>query len=141
MVDTKRSLEELLQSLAGDPFPEDEEPGSVTMESTNGEGDTPLHIYLWRGDNAAAQALVAHGANVNAIGDMGETPLHVAARTADAETLAILLVAKARTDIVSEFGQTPLQVAEFVERSEIFKKAQVQARETQKARFSKKRYA
>lgn len=141
MAKIERTLEELLQSLAGELLPEDEERGRVTLGSTNSEGETPLHIYLWRGDNAAAQTLIAHGANINAIGDMGETPLHVAARTANVETLAMLLVFKARTDIVSEFGQTPLQLAESFGRGENFQEAQVRARRMNKVHFGKKRNA
>ncbi len=139
MTKPERSLEDLLQSLSEYFFPEDEEPGRVTLKSTSREGETPLHIYLWRGDNSAAQILIAQGADVNAIGDMGETPLHVAARTADVETLVMLLIAQARTDIASAFGQTPAQVADDTGRSEIFQTAKKQARQTSKDRFTKKR--
>jgi ankyrin repeat protein len=135
-----RSLQDLLQSAGESMFPADEEPREVTLESVCSMGDTPLHVFLWRGDDLAACCLVAHGANVNAVGEMGETPLHVAARTAAAETIAALLTAGAKIDIVSEFGQTPLQLAaESAGRERIFREAQVLARNRRRVIRPRKR--
>jgi uncharacterized protein len=134
MPNDQRSLQDFLRSAADSMFHCDERAENVTLDSTGAEGDTALHVFLWRGDDWAAQTLVRHGANVNALGDMGETPLHVAARTADATTIAALLIAGARMDIVSEFGQTPIQVAADVERENIFREAQRQATDRKRVR-------
>jgi uncharacterized protein len=133
MPNEQRSLQDLLSSAADSMFHCDEDGAIVTLDTTSAEGETALHVFLWRGDDWAAQTLVSHGANVNALGDMGETPLHVAARTADARTIAALLFGGARTDIVSEFGQTPIQVAAEFERESIFREAQRQATDRKRA--------
>ena len=136
---TQRSLAELLNALAEVMFPGDDPPGVVSLQSTNGEDETPLHIYLWRGDSKAAHTLVKSGADVNALGDMGETPLHVAVRTCGVETLALLLQAGARSNIVSEFGQTPLQLAESIDRHEVLHEAMQQVRKQPRSRPGKRR--
>lgn len=109
--DDERSLAELLSDAAAHLFPTIDPPPAIDIEASDAGGDTALHLYLWRGDEAAARTLVRHGANVNRQGDMGETPLHVAVRTAGVQTLAMLIAADARTDIRSEFGQTPRELA------------------------------
>ena len=129
MPSDNRSIDDLLGALADTLFPGDDEPRRITLESTDCNGDTPLHVYLWRSDDWAARLLTELGANVNAIGDMGETPLHVAVRSAEARTLAALLTAGARTDVVSEFGQTPLQLAETLGREAILREALSLARD------------
>jgi uncharacterized protein len=129
MANERSQLDELLQTIADVLFPADDEPRHITLESAGLDGDTPLHVFLWRRDDSSARLLVAHGANVNAIGDMGETPLHVAMRHAAPETIAALLAAGAKADIVSEFGQTPLQVAELHGRLRVFNEAKRQARD------------
>ena len=118
-----RSLDDLLRDVADILFPADDEPPGITLESTDSNGDTPLHVYLWRSDDQAARFLVELGANVNAVGDMGETPLYVAIRNAEAKTIAALLAAGARTDVMSEFGQSPSQLAETLGRETVFHEA------------------
>ena len=107
-----RSLSAVLQSTSDSLFPESLGKQAVDIDSTDVDGDTPLHVLLWRNDTAGALLLIEHGANVNAVGDMGETPLHVAIRQENMEVVKAMLAAGARTDIVSEFGQTPLALAE-----------------------------
>jgi uncharacterized protein len=83
----------------------------VDICSTDVDGDTPLHVLLWRKDTVGSLLLIQHGANVNAIGDMGETPLHVAIRQENIKAIQAMLAVGARTDIVSEFGQSPRSLA------------------------------
>ncbi|MDH5669599.1 MAG: ankyrin repeat domain-containing protein [Nitrospira sp.] len=125
----QRTLDDLLQGIADVLFPAEETPPCVALDSAGYDGDSPLHVYLWRKDPYAVKTLIQHGANVNAIGDMGETPLHVAVREASADILASLLAAGAREDIVSEFGQTPLQLAQLKERGAVYREAKAIARD------------
>ncbi len=106
-----RSLNEVLQSTSDCLFPEHLGEQPVEIGSTDVDGDTPLHVLLWRKDTNGALLLIQHGANVNAVGDMGETPLHVAIRQGDVAAIQAMLAAGARTDIVSEFGQTSSSLA------------------------------
>lgn len=124
-----RTLQQVLDDVATVLFPADHPPPSVSLDSVDCDGDTPLHVYLWRDDPWAVCLLLRHGANPNAIGDMGETPLHVAVRRASAETIARLLAAGARDDIVSEFGQTAEELARDVGRASAYKEARLIARD------------
>ncbi|HEY6019513.1 MAG TPA: ankyrin repeat domain-containing protein [Candidatus Paceibacterota bacterium] len=104
-------LEELLRSAAESFFPAEEEPLSINVATRSSEGDTPLHLFTWRGDVAAAKVLIRAGADVNAIGDMGETPLHVALRKGNEALALLFLEAGAKINIRSEFNETPQEAA------------------------------
>jgi ankyrin repeat protein len=106
-----RSLQEILQSTSDVLFPEELGTREVFLDSRDCEGDTPLHVLLWRKDFGGAKALIAAGAAPNTVGDMGETPLHVAIRLDNAEIVEALLAAGASPDICSEFGETPRDMA------------------------------
>lgn len=108
----ERSLEEVLQSTSDTLFPADLGKRKVSIDSAGCDGDTPLHVLIWRGDSAGALLLISNGANVNAVGDMGETPLHIAVRKNDRTVIAALLRAGARTDVVSEFGISAMDEAQ-----------------------------
>ena len=78
----------------------------MTINSTDCDGDTPLHVMTWQQNRHGVQALLEAGANPNAIGDMGETPLHIAVRFKNIRIVELLLAAGAHTTIRSEFDQT-----------------------------------
>lgn len=104
-------MEEILQSTSDTLFPADLGARTVTLHSVDCDGDTPLHVLIWRGDTSGARLIIENGANLNAIGDMGETPLHVAIRKENLSIVRTLIRAGARTDIVSEFGQSASALA------------------------------
>jgi uncharacterized protein len=106
-----RSLEEVLQSTSDILYPSELGERLVTIASRDCDGDSPLHVLLWRKDAEGAEQLVAAGADPNAVGDMGETPLHVAVKQNLLGTVEALLVAGAKPDICSEFGETPRDIA------------------------------
>lgn len=108
----RRSLEEVLQSTSDVLFPAEMGRRKVSVTSADSEGDTPLHVMVWRKDRHAVKLLIGAGADVNAIGDMGQTPLHVAISQEDEEIVRALLDAGARMDIRSEFNQTAIEKAE-----------------------------
>jgi ankyrin repeat protein len=108
---TRESLEAILASCSDTLFPAEMGKATVTLNSRDVEGDTPLHVMLWRENTYGALLMIAEGADVNAVGDMSETPLHSAVRRADVQVVAALLKAGANPAVVSEFGQTPKDMA------------------------------
>lgn len=106
-----RTIDEILQSTSDSLFPADLGRRRVEIDSRDCEGDTPLHVLLWRGDFSGAKALLEAGADPNAVGDMGETPLHVAVRQGTPNIVGALLAAGADADIRSESGDTPRTLA------------------------------
>lgn len=107
-----RSFEEMLQSTSDTLFPAEMGKRFVTLASKDADGDTPLHVMIWRGDHAAVRAFIEAGAELDAVGDMGQTPLHVAVMKEDAVVAELLLRAGADPDVRSEFGDTPRELAE-----------------------------
>lgn len=106
-----RTVEEILQSTSDSLFPAELGRRRVAIDSRDCDGDTPLHVLLWRKDFGGAKDLIEAGADPNAIGDMGETPLHVAIRQEVPDIVDLLLAAGADPNIVSEFGETPRSMA------------------------------
>ncbi|MEJ2639338.1 MAG: hypothetical protein P8010_07160 [Desulfosarcinaceae bacterium] len=106
-----RSFETILQSTSETLFPAEMGKAMVAIDSTGCQGDTPLHVLIWRQDTEGALVLIRNGAPVDAVGELGETPLHVALAVNDRTVIDALLDAGARVDIVSEFGQTASQKA------------------------------
>ena len=102
---TTPALDDLLQSTASTLFPE--APGTpVAIDSHAADGDTPLHVLVWRGDVDGMRLLLAAGADVDARGDLQETPLHVAVRRRQADAVALLLQAGANPDVPCVFGDS-----------------------------------
>jgi uncharacterized protein len=110
----RANLATVLASTSDVLFPEALGEAPVTVHSVGSDGDTPLHVMVWRNDLNGVHALLEAGADVNAIGDMSETPLHVAIGQANMAIIGALLEAGARTDIRSEFNQTASERAEKV---------------------------
>lgn len=106
-----RTLREVLQSTSAALFPASLGNAAVEIDSTDSDGDTPLHVLIRRGETDGALLLIQSGAPINAVGDMGETPLHVAVAKSNATVVRALLAKGARSDIVSEFGETARQKA------------------------------
>lgn len=113
---TRQTLAEILASCSDTLFPDKMGKAAVYVDSTDVEGDTPLHVMLWRDDIHAAKLLIEAGADLNAVGDMSETPLHVATRKANLEIIGLLLDKGANPDAISEFEQTPRSMASAMDR-------------------------
>jgi ankyrin repeat protein len=105
------SLVQVLQSVSDVLFPAEIGEAKVEINSRDSEGDTPLHVMMWRRDHYGSELLIKAGADINAIGDMGQTPLHVAVSQADPFLIELLLRYGARDDIKSEFGETAREAA------------------------------
>ncbi len=108
----RATLDEVLASISDALFPEMLGEAEVKIDSVGSDGDTPLHIAVWRNDLHAVKVLIAAGANVDAMGDMGETPLHVAIGQKNISIVEALLEAGVRTGLRSEFDQTAIERAE-----------------------------
>jgi hypothetical protein len=105
------SVKALLQSTSQVLFPAGFGKRLVTLESRAQDGDSPLHVLLWRKDEAGARRLVEAGADVDAAGDLQDTPLHVALRFKLADAVAMLLAAGANPDAPNVFGDMPRAAA------------------------------
>ena len=106
-----RTLEEILASCSDTLFPAKFGRASVKLNSVASDGDTPLHVMLWRDDTEAVLLLLKAGAKVNVLGDMSETPLHIAVKRQNRIAAEALLKAGAKPDAMSEFGETPRTIA------------------------------
>ena len=106
-----RSFDEMLQSTSDTLFPAEMGKRVVTLASKDADGDTPLHVMIWRGDHVGVRAFIDAGAELDAVGDMGQTPLHVAVMKEDEVVAELLLRAGANPDVRSEFGDTPRELA------------------------------
>lgn len=106
-----RTIDEILRSTAASLFPDDFGQRRIEIDSRDCDGDTPLHVLLWRRDFSGAKVLIQAGADPNAVGDMGETPLHLAVRQDASEIVGLLLTAGADPEICSEFGYSPRALA------------------------------
>jgi ankyrin repeat protein len=97
-------LERLTQLLGTDP-------GAATAYS--GDGFTALHFAVFFGQPTAVRTLLAHGAEVDALGRgwMTGTALHSAASRARTDAVRILLEAGANPDARQSAGWTPLHSA------------------------------
>ena len=51
-----RTLEEVLLSTSEHLFPDQLGEAKVTIDSADCDGDTPLHVLIWRGDVEGASA-------------------------------------------------------------------------------------
>ena len=102
----RATLEQILASTSDVLFPEELGEAPVEIGSVGCDGDTPLHVMVWRSDLYGVQTLLKAGANADAMGDMSETPLHVAVGQENIEIVEALLKAGARIDIRSEFNET-----------------------------------
>jgi ankyrin repeat protein len=103
----RQSLEEILASCSDTLFPAGMGDAPVAVDSVDADGDTPLHLMAWRGNNHGLALLISAGADVNAVGDMSETPLHIAVRNQNLAAIEALLAAGADPSPVSEFGESP----------------------------------
>lgn len=101
-----QSVDDVLASTSDVLFPERMGRQRVTVGSRAPDGDTPLHVIVWRNDLQAAQLLLRAGADVNAQGDMGYTPLHVAVSEGNVAMVKVLLEAGARADLMAEIAGT-----------------------------------
>ena len=106
-----RSLREILQSVSDVLFPEQLGEAEVNIDSKDLNGDTPLHVLVWRNDNDGVDILIKSGADVNGVGDMGETPLHIAISRGNEHVIESLIKAGAKLTIRSEFNETALEKA------------------------------
>lgn len=110
-MDFDRSLEQVLQSVSDVLFPAESGQATVSLDSVGYDGDSPLHVLIWRNDTDGALQLIENKADVNAKGEMDETPLHAALHQGNMRVVSALLEFGARKDLASEFGETADQLA------------------------------
>ncbi|WP_138934252.1 ankyrin repeat domain-containing protein [Roseovarius arcticus] len=109
---TRETLEELLASCSDTFSPAELGSVPVTLDGRDVDGETPLHVMLWRGNTYAVLQFIEAGADINAVGDMAETPLHIAVKQQNSVAIEALLKAGAGMSHVSEFRQSPRELAD-----------------------------
>ena len=83
----------------------------ANVNTTTGNGETPLH-FAARGDSPkAVSLLLANGADVNAKDKDGDTPLHYAASRNHPKAVSLLLANGADVNAKDKKGRTPLDLA------------------------------
>jgi len=83
----------------------------MNVNTPQGDGTTPLDWATYRLDVGLVKALLAHGADPNAMNKFGSEPLAEAVKAANLELVKILLGAGAKADAPNADGQTPLMLA------------------------------
>ena len=71
-------------------------------------GNTPLHVAIWMGDETFAKLLIDSDAKVNAKGEYGSTSLHFAVCWDNIAIAKLLIDSGAWVNAKNKFGQTPL---------------------------------
>lgn len=89
-----------------------EKGADVNLASRNAQHVMPLHSAVAHQHLAIAKALLAHGADVNAIQADNFTPLHEAAQNGQADMLHLLLTHGAHVNVRKADGETPLTIAQ-----------------------------
>ena len=91
----------------------------VTVNSTEADGTTPLHIACTWGDVGAVDLLIASGAPINARGDMDTTPLYDAVGFNRMRCIEHLLQAGATVDDTNQMGWTAREMATYREQTAV----------------------
>jgi ankyrin repeat protein len=84
---------------------------SSLIHARDSDGSTPLHCATWKGHQNVVSALLAAGADVNAVNQnehWGTTPLHAAAHANQAAIAKMLLDQGADTKAKDMEGRTPM---------------------------------
>lgn len=108
---SRETLDQLLSSCSDTLFPAEMGEAPVSIDSRDCDGDTPLHVMLWRKNTYGALLLIEAGADLNAVGDMSETPLHVAVSRGNITVVEALLKSGANPATKSEFGKSAKEMA------------------------------
>jgi ankyrin repeat protein len=108
---SRETLDQLLSSCSDTLFPAEMGEVHVSIDSKDCDGDTPLHVMLWRKNTYGALLLIEAGADLNAVGDMSETPLHVAVSRGNITVVEALLKSGANPAAKSEFGKSAKEMA------------------------------
>lgn len=106
------SAADVLRSYEQDALPDFGEGPLTDVNQRGALGSYPIHIAAVRGAFDEMAALIAGGANVNALGEDGFTALHWAARDGNLNLVKLLLEHGAKADIKDRlFGDTPIDLA------------------------------
>lgn len=82
--------------------------GALSVNSSNVDGFTPLHVAALHGHAGLTGLLIRHGANVNARTNQSATPLHLATQNSHIQVVRILLECNAKLNKKDHYGNTPL---------------------------------
>ena len=106
------TAEEVLASYLDEELPDFIGMPELTVNQRGRFDNYPLNIAASRGRPEEVAALLAGGADVNAVGELGNQALHDAIGAGNVQIVRMLLDAGARLDAINEFGQSPIDMAQ-----------------------------
>jgi ankyrin repeat protein len=74
-------------------------------------GGTPLCVAAYGNNENVVAALLAHGARIDARGELGRTALHLAAQAGHAKVVRLLLDHGAQRELADRLGRNPVHLA------------------------------
>mgnify|MGYP001570576771 CR=1 FL=1 len=92
---------------------------SLTVNQRGRFDSYPLNIACVRGAVDEVAALIAGGADINAVGELGNQAIHEAIECGSHEIVQMLLAAGARIDTANDFGKSPSDLAKDSENAKI----------------------
>ena len=109
---SSHALNEILKEYAG--LPEYSGMSTPNVGTKSLFGDYPINIAATRGLMGEVATLLAHGANINAMGEHGYTPLHNAVEQNHIEIVRFLLKSGADATMSNDDGDTPVELAKLM---------------------------
>jgi ankyrin repeat protein len=101
ILDETIATEELISTIKGK---------GISINETDSNGNSPLHIAILKGEKDYARSLIHQGADLNLKNNLELSPLHLAAFLNDDELVRRLLQKGAEIDIKGNSGYTPLHI-------------------------------
>jgi hypothetical protein len=101
ILDETIATEDLISTLKGK---------GISINETDNNGNSPLHIAILKGEKEYAQSLIYQGADLNLKNNLELSPLHLAAFMNDEKLVRHLLEKGAEIDIKGNSGYTPLHI-------------------------------
>ncbi|KAG9341997.1 hypothetical protein JZ751_018315 [Albula glossodonta] len=80
----------------------------LSVNSSSGDGFSPLHVAALHGHTALVSLLIRHGASINARNNQSATPLHLACQNSHVQVVTSLLECNAKLNKKDQYGNTPL---------------------------------
>lgn len=111
MASQKTSADPLLSDVLREYAGHSEFSRAPTEANARGADNSILNIAAYRGNLSHVRVLLAHGADIDAAGDMGNTPLHDAVSRGHIQLVEYLLEQGASVSPRNEFGKTALEEA------------------------------
>ena len=106
------TADEVLSRYLDEELPDFIDMPALTVNQRGRFDSYPLNVACARARPDEVAALLAGGANVDAVGELGNQAICEAIGAGNASIVQMLIDAGARLDGINEFGQSPIDLAE-----------------------------